>query len=166
MSLLKSAFAIVVCLTAAACSSTGNTVSGRTPSPDTAQVRTALESANRRFVDAFKKGDKAGLLANYADDAVLMMPNEPAVRGHAALDAAFTATVAQMTLKEGGATTSDVMVVGDVAVETGTFAWTFALKDGSEIKDQGKYVTVWAQQADGSWKILRDINNSDLPADH
>ena len=32
------------------------------------------------------------------------------------------------------------------------------------VKDKGKYLTVWKHQPDGTWKIVRDINNSDLPA--
>jgi ketosteroid isomerase-like protein len=34
---------------------------------------------------------------------------------------------------------------------------------GPVMKDTGKYLTVWKHQADGSWKIIRDIDNSDLP---
>jgi ketosteroid isomerase-like protein len=37
-------------------------------------------------------------------------------------------------------------------------------KAGPEIKDKGKYLTAWQRQSDGGWKIVRDINNSDLPA--
>jgi hypothetical protein len=29
--------------------------------------------------------------------------------------------------------------------------------------DKGKYLTVWKKQADGSWKVLFDMFNSDLP---
>jgi ketosteroid isomerase-like protein len=69
-----------------------------------------------------------------------------------------------MSFKDGSAKTEDVMVSGDLAVETGTFAWTLQPKSGAEVKDKGKYLTVWKRQADGSWKIVRDIDNSDLPA--
>lgn len=148
-----------------ACSQTNP--SGSTPNPavqDIAATRSAIEAANARFADAFKRGDKIGLMANYADDAVIMMPNEVAWRGRAELDKGFTNFLNQMSFKGGGPNTEDVMLAGDLAVETGTFAWTLQPKSGPEIKDKGKYLTVWKRQADGTWKIVRDINNSDLPA--
>jgi ketosteroid isomerase-like protein len=127
-------------------------------------VKAALEAANGRFLDAFKRGDKAGLMANYADDAILMMPNEEAWRGRAGLDKGFGDFLGQVSFKDGSATTTDVMVTRDLAVETGAFAWTLQPRSGAEIRDKGKYLTVWKRQADGTWKIVRDINNTDLPA--
>jgi len=70
----------------------------------------------------------------------------------------------QITFKEGAVKTEDVMVAGDLALETGTYGWTLQPKSGSEIKDKGKYLTAWKRQADGSWKVIRDIGNTDLPA--
>ena len=29
--------------------------------------------------------------------------------------------------------------------------------------DSGKYVVAWQKQADGGWKITRDILNTDIP---
>jgi len=29
------------------------------------------------------------------------------------------------------------------------------------MEDKGKYLTVWQRQGDGSWKVVRDINNAD-----
>jgi len=31
-------------------------------------------------------------------------------------------------------------------------------------KDELKYLTVWQRDSAGAWRIIRDINNSDLPA--
>jgi len=157
---------VIMVIVTVACSS--NTPSaGGSPSgvsPDTASVRAAIEAANVRFLEAFKRGDKAGLMANYADDDILMMANEEAWRGRDGLDKGFSGFLSQVSFKDGAATTGDVMVAGDLAVETGTFVWTLQPKSGPEIKDRGKYLTVWKRQTDGSWKIVRDINNTDLPA--
>lgn len=133
-------------------------------STDVAAVRQAIESANAQFFDALKRGDTVAARANYAEDAVVMMPNEGAWRGQPAVAKGFAGFLAQAAVTEGGTTTQDVMVSGDMAVETGSFEWTLSPKNGKPIKDKGKYVTVWRRQADGSWKIVRDINNSDLPA--
>lgn len=155
---------VILGFLAVACSSNTPSTGGsqKGASLDATAVRAAIETANGRFLDAFKRGDKAGLMANYTDDAIVMMQNEEAWRGREGLDKGFSAFLSQMSFKDGAAKTEDVMVAGDLAVETGAFAWTLQLKSGAEIKDKGKYVTIWKRQADGSWKIVRDINNSDL----
>src|SRR4051812_20936119 len=134
------------------------------PAPSAAAVRSAIEAANASFLEAFRRGDKAGLMAAYTEDAVVLMPNAPEWRGTAALDKGYTEFLSQMAFKDGGVKTEDVIVGGDLAVETGSYTWTLEVKSGGEISDKGKYVTVWKRQPDGSWKIVRDINNSDLPA--
>jgi uncharacterized protein (TIGR02246 family) len=142
----------------------GGKMSGAMAAPDTAAVRQAIEAANVRFVDAVNRGDTAMMVANYADDAVVMMSGEPAWRGGKdVLLKGFTAMMAQATVKDMAFHTDNVMVGGDLAVETGSFAWTVTPKGGKPMPDKGKYVTVWRKQADGSWKIIRDINNTDLP---
>jgi ketosteroid isomerase-like protein len=34
---------------------------------------------------------------------------------------------------------------------------------GKPIAERGKYVEIWREQADGGWKCIVDIFNSDLP---
>ena len=157
---------VILAVVAVACSSNAPSAGGSPTSVSqaTAAVKAAIEAANGRFLDAFKRGDKTGLIANYADDAIVMMPNEEAWRGRDGVDKGFSGFLSQMSFKDGATTTADVMVAGDLAVETGTFAWTLQPKSGPEVKDKGKYLTVWKRQADGGWKIVRDINNTDLPA--
>ena len=44
------------------------------PAVHVAAVRQAIEQANAKQRDAINRGDSTGLVANYADDAVLMFP--------------------------------------------------------------------------------------------
>jgi ketosteroid isomerase-like protein len=34
---------------------------------------------------------------------------------------------------------------------------------GTSVNDRGKYLEVWKKQADGTWKCVMDMWNSDLP---
>ena len=81
----------------------------------------------------------------------------------AALSKGFGGFISQMAVKDMKFHTDEVMVAGDLAVENGTYEMTLLPKGGKEMVDKGKYLTVWKKQADGSWKIVRDINNSDRP---
>ena len=132
---------------------------------DPAVVRSAIEAANTRAADALIKGDVETLLQNYAPDAILMMPNAPAWTGIEGIRAGGKAFFDQVTISDVKFHTTDVKVAGDLAIETGTIEMTVTPKKGGKaMTDKGKYITVWQKQADGSWKVIRDINNSDLPA--
>jgi ketosteroid isomerase-like protein len=53
---------------------------------------------------------------------------------------------------------------GDLAYTSGTYQSAFKGGSGKTLVDKGKYLTIWKKQADGSWKVLFDTFNSDLPA--
>ena len=131
---------------------------------DVASVKSTIEAANARFLAALEKGDTATALQNYAPDALVMMPNAAPSQGHDAIGKALGVWVTQATIKDGKATTLDVIVNGDLALETGRYVMTLVPKGGKAMTDSGKYLTAWKRQPDGNWKIIRDINNSDLPA--
>jgi len=160
----------VVALLAAACAPKGETPvtdSAATAAPpvvDVAAIRQAIEQANAKFIDAMIRGDSAGMVANYADDAVVMDPGAPASRGRGEIGARFAKKLQSAKVSDEKATTASVDVAGDYAIEAGTFDVTATPKGGKPTHSTGKYLTVWKKQADGSWKIYRDINNSDGPA--
>jgi uncharacterized protein (TIGR02246 family) len=130
-------------------------------SADKDSVRREIEAANTRFIDAMNRGDTVGMYADYAGDAVLMMTGSPALRGRVAITQTLNQMMTQVTLKDPKLRIDDVIVGGDLAVETGSYEWTVVPKQGKPAPDKGKYVAVWQRQADGSWKIIRDISNSD-----
>jgi len=60
-------------------------------------------------------------------------------------------------------TVTDIMISGDLAVETGTYAMTIIPRNGNAVADKGKYIHVWKKSVDGSWKIVRYAPTSDIP---
>jgi len=125
-------------------------------------VRAVLEKQNAAFSAAFARGDVAALAATYTDDAIAFPPDADLVRGRAAIQALW------QSLRDAGATslaltTVDVHSSGRLAAETGTGVLKIQPPNAAEQSQSVKYVVVWKQGADGSWKIYRDIWNS-LPA--
>jgi uncharacterized protein (TIGR02246 family) len=134
-----------------------------TAAPDAGAVRQAIESSNAKFVDAFKKADTTTIADNYADDAIVMAPGTEAWRGREGIRKGLGGMITGMTTNDFSLKVDDVTLGGDLAVETGNYEMTVQPKGGKEMKDKGKYVVVWKRQADGSWKIIRDVFNSDAP---
>ncbi len=50
---------------------------------------------------------------------------------------------------------------GDLAFARGTYSWTVRIGDGEPVADHGKWLTIWREQADGTWLLSQDIWNSD-----
>jgi len=53
---------------------------------------------------------------------------------------------------------------GDLGYTSGTTGMTFKDASGKTVVYKGKYLTAWKKQANGEWKVLYDMFNSDLPA--
>ena len=50
------------------------------------------------------------------------------------------------------------------AFERGTYTITLTPKTGGDpIRDDGKYITLYQRQADGTWRMARDTWNSNNP---
>lgn len=147
--------------TASKDSTTMGSAAGTLAVPNIADVRTTIEAANQRFMTAMKAGDIAAMSANYADDAVALMPGMPAMNGLAAIEEGWKGMFASMTLNDMSFATNDVMLSDDVAVEHGTYRMTSTMKGAKPKAETGKYLTVWRRQADGSWRIVRDMSAPD-----
>jgi ketosteroid isomerase-like protein len=53
---------------------------------------------------------------------------------------------------------------GDMGYSAGTYQSSMKDAKGKPTSDHGKYATVWRKEADGSWKVVVDIFNTDMPA--
>jgi ketosteroid isomerase-like protein len=103
-------------------------------------------------------------LATMTEDCIVMPPNEPAVVGHEAV-AAWNTAFGEMFDVSGGYTGSEVVVMGDWAIERYIGEFTMTPVGGGEAATETfKGIHIYKRQADGSWKIAQDIWNSDTPA--
>ena len=137
-----------------------------TAAEDPAVVRQAIEQANARVVAAMKTGDAATVVSYYDAEMIVMPSDMPAHRGQQANLTNLTEFLAAVAVTDFSLNTEDVMVKGDIAIETGNNTMTVQPKQAGAPAigpDKGKYLAVWKKQADGSWKKLRDIWNSDAP---
>lgn len=129
----------------------------------TAADTESIEQAAEQWVEAFKAADASALSALYATDAVVMPPNEESHQGRAATQAWNEQFFGQFTVEEAELSTDKLAVNGDWAYRVGSYEMNMKPAEGESIGDAGKFIEIWARQADGSWKIAYDIWNSNNP---
>ena len=131
------------------------------PEADVRSLRVAQEAA----IEAFASKNADRMVSAYSADASLMFPNSPILRGED-LRAAIKALAADPNFSMQFTTDkAEVAKSGEFGYTRG--AYTMTMSDPTTkkpLREKGKYVTIYARQADGSWKMLEDISNADAPA--
>ena len=130
-----------------------------------AEAIKSIRAAEEAAIQAFAKRDGDLSASLYAPDAALMVNNMGIVSGSAIKpfvkemmsDPNFT--MAFNTAKV------EASASGELGYTRGTYTLTMTDQASKKVvRESGKYVTVYARQADGSWKIVDDISNNDVPA--
>ena len=124
----------------------------------------AIASLRNEYVSAWKSGNAEHVARLYANDGVVLYPNNPAVVGESEILAYFKSFFDEFDPKNFELTSKEVKIAGDWAFDRGTYLVSTTPKKGGEVlEDNGKYLVILQRQADGSWKISRDMDNSDKP---
>jgi ketosteroid isomerase-like protein len=147
-------FSLTVLLTACA-----------TKAPDTreadAKALRDLEAARMKSAIA---RDLEAFAAFYADDASILTPNLPILTGKQPIKDGLKPMLSDpqfsMTLLPARV---EVSKSGDLAFTQGPYKMSFSDIRGNKFEDEGKYLTVWRKLPDGTWKVVEDTMNSDLP---
>ena len=159
------AVVVIVGCTGSGASNTGDSTANATANFSTADS-TAIVAELERLRDAGRTANWDAWGAEYTADAVRLPPHEARVVGKTAID-----STNRLSPKFSAFDVKDISVVGngDLAVATGTYNATIpAGKDAKgkatpAVNDVGKFMQSLKKQSDGSWKVTKDIWNSDLP---
>ena len=126
-----------------------------------AKMEQTLRDLDEQWSKAAAAKDVDKTVSYYSEDAVVMPPNAPRATTKEAIRAIWKdlLTDASISWK-----TKEVEVAqsGDIGYTSGTYEVTMTDPTGTPVRDRGKYLEVWKKQADGTWKCVMDMWNSDL----
>jgi len=124
----------------------------------------AVRAADAAWLKAYDTKDVDKSVAFFDDQGSMLVPNAPIATGKKAIAKLTASGFALQGYKlTWHPDKAGVARSGDLGYTSGTYEWSFKDASGKAVSDKGKYLIVWKKQADGSWKVLFDMNNSDLP---
>ena len=115
----------------------------------------AMATLRAGIVDAFNRGDVKACTGFYTNNATVLFPDRPPIKGREAIEAILEGYAAAGT-KLASVNPVEVGSSGDLGYYAGTYQLDTPAGDGSTMKETGKFVTVLTLQADGSWKVFID----------
>ena len=143
------------------------TACGARPSdeaPDPAQALATLRAADSMVQAAIVERDAERTASFYAEDAVLMPVAEPIVEGRAAILVEWRHVFGIPGFaNRARLVDAQPSTAGDLGYTRGTYESPMRGPDGQPLLERGKWVSVWKRGADGQWRIVVDIYNTDTP---
>ena len=138
------------------------------PKPvDMAALRKTVDAYNSAATDGMLSGKPEKSIDYYEADALEMPPNEATIKGKDNIRA-YQQRMGPTGMKFNSVKfeTLELTADGKVAQEIGSYDMTMTIPPMGEVKDNGKYIALWRQQADGSWKVHAETwsSNNPMPA--
>ena len=129
----------------------------RTSPAQDADVLEAIQAGNRAYIESMANADARAFADVYDADGARLGGGGEVVRGRNAIRdhiGAFFTRIGPVTVT---LETLDAWQLDDRLYEAGAWTYTFTPPGSSRRTIGGRYVTVWKQQEDGSWRILVDV---------
>jgi uncharacterized protein (TIGR02246 family) len=139
-------------------------VAQSTPQPPAkgASVSAAIRAVADLYVKATMAGDAKAIAALYTEDAVEMPPNQPLIKGRAAIQQYYEKQFAAAKIGNLSLNHLEAHSVGDNGYDVGTYTQNVTPTGVPALKDSGKFVVI-LKRSGGSWKVAYAIYSSDRP---
>ncbi len=133
---------------------------------DLEAVKAELIEKDKAWAAAYASAENStdAFMAQFEDGARMLAPDVPLAVGKDAIRAVSEQLEALPGIElVWSAEAADVSEGGDFGYTTGSYYMNLDGPDGTPIRIDGKYLTVWRRQADGSWKATADMFNPNGP---
>lgn len=127
---------------------------------------TAIKEMLNQYAVGCNTGDFDLWISLWADDGIQMPPGTPARIGQEQIREGMKPAFDQMNLDIAIHSIEDVKVYGDLGLTRCTYTLKMTPKAGGETINampDGKALTLFERQSDGSWKVIYDCGNSNVP---
>ena len=156
---------ITFVLTAAACAAPAPAKTPETPTVDAAALKDAIQAREKEWSAAYLAGNGAAIAALYTEDAASIQPIGDSWVGRAAIEKGEQAQLDTITVSAREDIAEEVIPAGtDHAIEVGHYSYQGTTKSGKKpVSSSGRYMVLWRKDADGAWRLQRDIG-TEAPA--
>ena len=122
-----------------------------------------ITAFNERYLKSINEEDIATLSSLTSDGHVMLAPNREPVVGKSANDAMNGGAFERFNFSETW-TPVETVIDGDLAFQRGTFTTVATPKgEGERLDVSGSFLRIYQRQADGEWRMTRDMLNSSTP---
>lgn len=156
---------VFICRALPAQAAPGASHPGRAVALDTASIlasaRPEIEAANAAWVPGLRRRDAQAIAAAYADSGMFIAPDGNVTRGRAAIARMYAARFPHMrAVRAGAVVQGGLAVLGPRRIAEWGEAWLEMAPEadgGAPVRRGGTYLTVWQREADGHWRIVRNL---------
>lgn len=139
-------------------------VPGRAPL-DTAAIlasaRPEIDAANAAWFPGMQRHDAGAIAAAYADSGLFIAGDGTVTRGRAAVARMYAARFTRLRpIRAGGVVQDGLSVLGPMRIAEWGHGWLELAPErdgGPPVRSEGTYLTVWQREADGHWRIVRNL---------
>lgn len=126
--------------------------------PVPAEARRTILKANADWLEAMKREDAAAAAEPYDSASIFVTASGQSVRGRSAIEALMRERFAKSGRTIGGEVVEDGLVpAGAMLYEWGHLNLRLEGPGGGAGSLSGRYLTVWAKDAAGRWRITRNL---------
>jgi len=134
------------------------------PGVDLAAERAAVAAIDREFDAATAERGAEAWASYFADDGMMLSDGDGAIRGREAIREAMGPFLNNPdTSLRWTPLLQEVSNDATLGYTVGRYHVSAKTAKGEAVSADGKYLTVWRKQADGTWKITVDLGNPGLP---
>ena len=131
---------------------------------DLEDFRAAVRDTFDRYSAAVNAENTCLWITLWDENGIKMGPGAPAIVGKAAIDKKVRPKHQALDFENMTINLEEVQVADDWGFARGTYSVSVTPKAGGDTAFvDGKYLTIFKRQRDGSWKIFRDCYNSNVP---